>query len=155
MKFFLDASNLQEAQEAIGLRLADGISLNVLDLANDKNYCNFISEIADMLDGPIIVPTFSEKEEDIVKEAGALKRISENVCIQLPISLENLKICRNLVDDGFFIEMSLCFSVQQAILASKMGASFVSVARSNSKDKMTRIRPRLFSCFHSNLHLLD
>jgi hypothetical protein len=69
MKFFLDTSSLQEIQEAIGLRLVDGISLNILDSSRDKNYYNFISEIADILDGPIIVSVFFENEEDVPKYA--------------------------------------------------------------------------------------
>lgn len=128
MRFFLNINNLQDIKNINNFYLADGVYVDPIFLKRNDNAHNIIKEINEIIDGPIIIPMINVNPEEIIKEANALKRITENICIQMPINFENLKLCRSLINDEFYVDMTLCFSVSQAILAAKMGATFISIS---------------------------
>lgn len=128
MRFFFDLDDIQNINISDNSHLIDGICLDAVFLKKNKNSSNLIKDFSEMIEGPIIASFFEQNPDVVIKEANALRRISENICIQLPVNFDNLRLCRELVDDGFFVSMNLCFSVSQAVLSAKAGANFVAIS---------------------------
>lgn len=131
MKVFIDTANLDEIKEASELGLVDGVTTNPTLLSREVKRTGMdpnevLEKICDMVDGPISGEAVSLDADGIVKEGEVLSKIAKNICIKVPMIKEGVKATRRLVEKGIMVNMTLVFSVNQAILAAKAGASFIS-----------------------------
>ncbi|BBL53924.1 putative transaldolase [Bartonella quintana] len=127
MKFFVDSANIEEIRELKNLSLVDGVTTNPsLILKSGRNILDVIKEICTLIEGPVSAEVAATEFEIIMKEAAILAKIADNICIKLPLTLEGLKACKALAAQGLKTNLTLCFSANQALLAAKAGATFVS-----------------------------
>jgi transaldolase len=132
MKIFIDTANLDEIKEIASWGIIDGVTTNPTLIAKSgKSFDEIIEEIFDLVNGPISLEVVSEKSEDMVKEAKKLvRKISqkyrENIAIKIPITPEGLKAVTLLKNEKIKTNVTLIFSANQALLAAKAGATFVS-----------------------------
>ena len=128
MKFFVDTADVNEIRELNDLGLLDGVTTNPsLILKSGRNIAEVTKEICDMVDGPVSAEVAATAYADIMKEAEILAKIADNVCIKVPLTLDGLKACKTIrTDMGRMVNVTLCFSATQALLAAKAGASFIS-----------------------------
>jgi transaldolase len=132
MKIFVDTADLDEIRELASWGIVDGVTTNpTLVARSGRSFKEIIDEIFDIVDGPISLEVVSEKAEDMVKEAENLvSKISEkhrkNIAIKIPINPEGLKAVKVLSKKGIQTNVTLIFSANQALLAAKAGATFVS-----------------------------
>ena len=127
MKFFVDSANIEEIAELKNLGLADGVTTNPsLILKAGRNFQLIAKDICELVDGPVSLEVSSSSIDQMRAEAEKLRVISKNVVVKLPITWNGLKVCRDLANSGIKVNMTLCFTANQAILAAKAGAEFVS-----------------------------
>jgi len=129
MKIFLDTADLGEIRRASDAGLIDGITTNpslVAKVAENRDVTEMYLEICEAVDGPVSLEVLALDRETMVTEGRKLAAIHENVVVKLPLTEDGLKACRDLVGEGHRTNVTLCFSVSQALLAAKAGASFVS-----------------------------
>jgi transaldolase len=127
MKFFLDSANIEEIRDLASTGLVDGVTTNPSLIAKSgRNFFQVIEEICAVIDGPVSAEVAALDAETMVKEGLRLCEISRNVTVKLPLTWDGLKACKILTGDGRMVNMTLCFSPIQAMLAAKAGASFVS-----------------------------
>lgn len=127
MKFFLDTANLDEIREAASWGILDGVTTNP-SLCSKENtkFEDLIKEICAIVSGPVSVECVSTKAGEIIAEARELAKLADNVVVKIPVCLEGLKATRVLAQEGIQVNMTLVFSSNQALLAAKAGARFVS-----------------------------
>lgn len=129
MKIFLDTADLDEIRRASDAGLIDGITTNpslVAKVAGDRDVTDLYLEICEAVDGPVSLEVVALDRETMVTEGRKLAAIHENAVVKVPLTEDGLKACRDLVGDGHRVNVTLCFSVSQALLAAKAGASFIS-----------------------------
>lgn len=127
MKLFLDTANIDEIREAASLGGISGVTTNPSLIAKEgRSITEVITEIASLVNGPISAEVAEGKAEDMVKQGISLSSINKNIVIKLPMTFEGIKACKALVGKGIRTNVTLCFSVSQALLAMEAGASFVS-----------------------------
>ncbi len=127
MKFFVDSANIEEIAELKNLGLADGVTTNPsLILKAGRNFQSIAKDICELIEGPVSLEVSSSSIDQMRAEAEKLRVISENVVVKLPMTWNGLKVCRDLANSGTKVNMTLCFTANQAILAAKAGAEFVS-----------------------------
>ena len=129
MKIFLDTADLGEIRRAASAGLIDGITTNpslVSQIAGDRDPKEIYLEICEAVDGPVSLEVVGLDRETMVAEGRRLAAIHENAVVKLPLTEAGLGACRDLVAEGFKTNVTLCFSVTQALLAAKAGATFVS-----------------------------
>ena len=127
MKFFIDTANVEEIREANALGLLDGVTTNPsLIMKSGRDIMEVTKEICDLVDGPVSAEVTATEYADMMKEAAVLAKIADNICIKLPLTMDGLKACKALTSDGHKTNVTLCFSANQALLAAKAGATFVS-----------------------------
>ena len=127
MKFFVDSANIEEISELKNLGLADGVTTNPsLILKAGRNFQSIAKDICELIEGPVSLEVSSSSIDQMRAEAEKLRVISENVVVKLPMTWNGLKVCRDLANSGIKVNMTLCFTANQAILAAKAGAEFVS-----------------------------
>ena len=127
MKFFVDSANIEEIAELKNLGLADGVTTNPsLILKAGRNFQSIAKDICELIEGPVSLEVSSVSIDQMRAEAEKLRVISENVVVKLPMTWNGLKVCRDLANSGIKVNMTLCFTANQAILAAKAGAEFVS-----------------------------
>ncbi|MHB8095469.1 MAG: fructose-6-phosphate aldolase [Candidatus Aminicenantales bacterium] len=127
MKFFLDTANLDEIREIAGWGILDGVTTNPSLCAKEKmKFDELIREICRVVPGPVSVECVSAAADDIVREARGLAAIASNIVIKIPVCVEGLKATRILASEGIKVNMTLVFSANQALLAAKAGAAYVS-----------------------------
>lgn len=128
MKFFLDTANLGEIREAAALGLADGVTTNPSLIAKEGNvdFKQHIAAICEIVQGPVSAEVTSQETEGMLREGREYSRIAPNVVIKCPLTREGLRATRQLSSEGIKVNVTLCFSAPQAILAAKAGASFIS-----------------------------
>ncbi|WP_336293889.1 fructose-6-phosphate aldolase [Bartonella sp. CB169] len=127
MKFFVDSADIEEIQELQNLSLVDGVTTNPsLILKSGRNIFDITKEICALINGPVSVEVAATEFENIMKEAAVLAKIANNVCIKIPLTFDGLKACKALTKQGIKTNLTLCFSANQALLAAKAGATFVS-----------------------------
>ena len=128
MKFFLDTANLDEIREGASLGLADGVTTNPSLIAKEGNvdFKQHIAAICEIVQGPVSAECTSEDTEGMLREGREYSKIAANVVIKCPLTRAGLKATRQLNDEGIKVNVTLCFSAAQAILAAKAGASFIS-----------------------------
>ncbi|MEQ8480160.1 MAG: fructose-6-phosphate aldolase [Hoeflea sp.] len=127
MKFFVDTADVSEIRELNELGLIDGVTTNPsLIMKSGRDIREVTKEICDIVDGPVSAEVAATDYDTIMKEAAVLAKIADNICIKLPLTLDGLKACRALTSDGHQTNVTLCFSANQALLAAKAGATFIS-----------------------------
>jgi len=127
MKFFLDTANINEIREAAALGVLDGITTNPSLIAKEgKPFKQAILEICGIVDGPVSVEVVSTDAGGMCKEAHEFAPWHKNVVVKLPTTRDGLKACKCLSQEGIPINMTLCFSPNQALLVAKAGAAYVS-----------------------------
>lgn len=127
MKFFADTADVSEIRELADLGLLDGVTTNPsLILKSGRNIAEVTREICAMVDGPVSAEVTATDYAGMMREAAVLAKIADNVCIKLPLTLDGLKACKALTSDGHKTNVTLCFSANQALLAAKAGATFIS-----------------------------
>ncbi len=127
MKIFLDTANIDHIREGAALGVIDGVTTNPSLIAREgRRFEDVVKEICEIVDGPISAEVVSPKAEDMVKEARELSMIHENIVIKIPMNAEGLKATKMCKELGIRTNVTLIFSANQALLAAKAGASFVS-----------------------------
>jgi len=128
MKFFLDTANLNEIREAASFGFADGVTTNPSLIAKegDVDFKKHIAAICEIVQGPVSAEVTSQDKDGMIREGLEYSKIAPNVVIKCPSTREGLKATRHLADQGIGVNVTLCFSAAQAILAAKAGASFIS-----------------------------
>ena len=145
MKFFVDTADIADIKEMADTGLLDGVTTNPSLIAKSgRDFMEVTKEICGLTDGPVSAEVVALDHETMMKEAETLRRIADNVCIKVPLTIDGLKTCKKLTSDGTMVNVTLCFSANQALLAAKAGATFVSpfVGRhdDNGFDGMALIR---------------
>jgi len=127
MKFFVDTADVNEIRELAAAGLIDGVTTNPsLILKANRPMKELIAEICDIVDGPVSAEVGAIEYDEILREGRILAKIAENVAVKVPLTLDGLKACRTFVDEGTMVNVTLCFSAPQALLAAKAGATFIS-----------------------------
>jgi len=127
MQIFLDTANLGQIREAASWGILDGVTTNpTLVSRESEKFEDLIKEICSLITGPVSVESVSTLAEDIIEESRDLAKLAENVVIKIPICVEGLKAIKVLSQEGIHINTTLIFSPNQALLAAKAGAKYVS-----------------------------
>ncbi|MEP2235430.1 MAG: fructose-6-phosphate aldolase [Alteripontixanthobacter sp.] len=127
MKFFADTAEIDAIKDLADTGLLDGVTTNPsLIHKSGRDFMEVTREICGLTDGPVSAEVVALDHATMMKEADKLRAIADNVCIKVPLTLDGLKTCRKLTDDGTMVNVTLCFSANQALLAAKAGATFVS-----------------------------
>lgn len=127
MKFFVDTADVKDIRELNDLGLVDGVTTNPsLILKSGGNILEVTKEICSIVSGPVSAEVTATDYNGMMKEAAVLAKIAPNICIKLPVTLDGLKACKALTSDGHKTNLTLCFSANQALLAAKAGATYIS-----------------------------
>ncbi|MBA69961.1 MAG: fructose-6-phosphate aldolase [Rhizobiales bacterium] len=127
MKFFVDTADVNDIRELSELGLIDGVTTNPsLILKSGRNIAEVTKEICDIVDGPVSAEVAATEYDEMIREGKVLAKIADNICIKLPLTMDGLRACRTLSGDGHAVNVTLCFSANQALLAAKAGATFIS-----------------------------
>jgi transaldolase len=127
MKFFVDTADLGEIRELAATGLLDGVTTNPSLVAKAKrDFKEIIAEICALVPGPVSAEVAATDLDGMLKEGRALAKIAPNVTVKVPLTWDGLKACRALSGDGTMVNVTLCFSANQALLAAKAGATFIS-----------------------------
>lgn len=145
MKFFADTAEIADIRELNEAGLLDGVTTNPsLIHKSGRDFMEVTREICGIVDGPVSAEVVALDHATMMKEAEVLRKIADNVCIKVPLTIDGLKTCRALTSEGTMVNVTLCFSATQALLAAKAGATFISpfVGRhdDNGFDGMDLIR---------------
>jgi transaldolase len=127
MKFFIDTANIEEIREANALGVLDGVTTNPSLVAKEgADFHGRLREIVSVVNGPISAEVTSTEPDEMLKQAHELAQISPNIVVKLPITKEGLQVCRKLRNDDIRVNVTLCFSAAQALLAAKADATYIS-----------------------------
>ena len=127
MKFFIDTANLEEIREAASMGMLDGVTTNPSLVAKEKkDFRKLLEEICAIVDGPISAEVMSLDFDGMMKEAHELVKIHKNIVVKIPLMKDGLKAVKALSGEGIKANVTLCFSANQALLAAKAGAYFIS-----------------------------
>lgn len=127
MKFFLDTAEIEEIEALIDTGLVDGVTTNPsLIHKSGADMRARIAEICKLVDGPVSAEVTAEDAKGMIAEGEYLRKIADNVCVKIPMTLEGLRATKALTDDGHPVNMTLCFNANQALLAAKAGATYIS-----------------------------
>ena len=130
MKFFVDTADLTEIEELAATGLIDGVTTNPSLIAKSgKDFIPLIKEISKIVSGPVSAEVAATDYDTMRKEAEVLRNIAKNIAVKVPLTPAGLKVCKELSSDGTLVNVTLCFSPAQALLAAKAGAAFISPFR--------------------------
>ena len=127
MKFFADTAEIADIRELQDTGLLDGVTTNPsLVKKSGRDFIEVVKEIAAVCPGPVSAEVVALDHAGMMKEAETLRKIADNIAIKVPLTIDGLKTCKALAGDGTMVNVTLCFSANQALLAAKAGASFIS-----------------------------
>lgn len=127
MKFFVDTAEVDEIRALNVLGLVDGVTTNPSLIAKSgRDMSETIKEICNLVDGPVSAEVTATEHDQMMEEAAKLRGIADNVTIKVPLTEAGIQTCKALSDDGASVNVTLCFSAAQAILAAKAGAAYIS-----------------------------
>ena len=127
MKFFVDTANTDDIAELAATGLIDGVTTNPSLIAKaGRPFTDVIKEICDLVEGPVSAEVVATEYDGMISEGRKLAAIAENVAVKLPLTWDGLKACKTLSGEGTMVNVTLCFSANQALLAAKAGATFIS-----------------------------
>jgi len=127
MKFFVDTADIADIKSLASSGLLDGVTTNPSLVAKTgKKFADVIREICAIVPGPVSAEVAATDYDGMMREAAVLREIAKNVTIKVPLTPDGLRACKKLTSDGTMVNVTLCFSAAQALLAAKAGASFIS-----------------------------
>jgi transaldolase len=127
MDFFVDTADVAEIRELASLGLLDGVTTNPSLIAKaGRDFKTIIGEICEIVPGPVSAEVAATDTEGMLSEGRTLAKIAKNVAVKVPLTWDGLRACRTLTSEGIMVNVTLCFSANQALLAAKAGATFVS-----------------------------
>ena len=127
MKFFADTADIADIRDLADAGLLDGVTTNPsLIHKSGRQFLEVVKEICGIVSGPVSAEVVAEDHEGMMREAEIVRKIADNVAVKVPLTIDGLKTCKKLTDDGTMVNVTLCFSANQALLAAKAGATFVS-----------------------------
>lgn len=127
MKFFADTANVDDIRELAEAGLLDGVTTNPSLIAKaGRDFIEVTREICGIVEGPVSAEVVALDHAEMMREAEILRKIGDNVAVKVPLTIDGLKTCKALTDDGTMVNVTLCFSANQALLAAKAGATFIS-----------------------------
>ena len=127
MKFFVDTADTKDIAELAATGLLDGVTTNPsLIHKSGRKFLEVVAEICGIVDGPVSAEVVALDYEGMIREAEIVRKIADNIAVKLPLTIDGLKACKTLTGDGTMVNVTLCFSANQALLAAKAGASFIS-----------------------------
>ena len=127
MKFFVDTADIDDIKDLAATGLLDGVTTNPSLIAKSgKEFIPLIKEITEVVSGPVSAEVAATDYATMRKEADILRKIADNIAVKVPLTPDGLKVCKELSDDGTMVNVTLCFSAGQALLAAKAGAAFIS-----------------------------
>lgn len=127
MKFFADTSDIDDIKKLDQLGMLDGVTTNPSIIAKSgRDFLPLIEEICDIVDGPVSAEVAATDYDTMIKEAKKLAAIADNVAVKVPLTEDGLRVCKEMSDKGTMVNVTLCFSPGQALLAAKAGATFIS-----------------------------
>ena len=127
MKFFVDTAEIDQIRELNDLGMIDGVTTNPsLIMKSGRDIKEVTKEICSIVDGPVSAETVALDAEGMIAEGRELAKIADNIAIKVPLTWDGLKACKTLTDEGRMVNVTLCFSANQALLAAKAGAPFIS-----------------------------
>lgn len=127
MKFFVDTGDFKEIEELSQTGLLDGVTTNPSLVAKSgRDFKELIAEICKVVPGPVSAEVAATDYDGMMAEAEVLRKIADNVAVKVPLTMDGLKACKRLTSDGTMVNVTLCFTPNQALLAAKVGATFIS-----------------------------
>ncbi len=128
MKIFLDTANIDEIRDAASMGVLDGVTTNptLIAMENRGDYKTVMKEICDIVQGPVSAEVVSENKDEMISQAHDLIKISEHIVIKVPLIPEGIKAVKQLSSEDIKTNVTLCFSANQAFLAAKAGATYIS-----------------------------
>ena len=130
MRFFVDTADVEAIAELNDLGMVDGVTTNPsLILKSGRDILEVTKEICGIVSGPVSAEVVALKADDMIAEGRKLAAIAENIAVKVPLTWDGLKTCKVLSGEGFMVNVTLCFSANQALLAAKAGATFISPGR--------------------------
>ncbi|MEM9855448.1 MAG: fructose-6-phosphate aldolase [Pseudomonadota bacterium] len=127
MKFFVDTAEIDAIAELHELGMVDGVTTNPsLIKKSGRDILEVTKEICDLVDGPVSAEVVATEADKMIAEGRKLAEIAPNIAVKLPLTWDGLKACKTLTGEGQMVNVTLCFSANQALLAAKAGASFIS-----------------------------
>ena len=127
MKFFADTAEIAEIRELAETGLLDGVTTNPsLIHKSGRDFIEVVREIAGIVPGPVSAEVVALDHDGMMREAEIVRKIADNIAVKVPLTVDGLKTCKKLTGDGTMVNVTLCFSANQALLAAKAGATFIS-----------------------------
>ncbi|MBT8471726.1 MAG: fructose-6-phosphate aldolase, partial [Marinicaulis sp.] len=127
MKFYVDTAEIDEIKDLLPTGLIDGVTTNPsLIMKSGRDFKEVVKEICGLVDGPVSAEVTAVESGAMIDEGKVLAKIGDNVCVKLPLTFDGLVACKALTDGGINTNVTLCFSANQALLAAKAGATFIS-----------------------------
>ncbi|MBR2574558.1 MAG: fructose-6-phosphate aldolase [Loktanella sp.] len=127
MKFFVDTADLDQIKELHDLGMVDGVTTNPSLIAKSgRNILEVTKEICDLVKGPVSAEVVALDADTMLAEGRKLAKIADNIAVKVPLTWAGLQTCKTLSDEGIMVNVTLCFSANQALLAAKAGATFIS-----------------------------
>ena len=127
MKFFVDTADIADIRELASEGLLDGVTTNPsLIHKSGRPFLEVVKEICGVVEGPVSAEVVATDHESMMREAEILRKVADNIAVKVPLTVDGLKTCKTLTGDGTMVNVTLCFSANQALLAAKAGATFVS-----------------------------
>jgi transaldolase len=127
MKFFIDSADVGELKNLAALGLVDGVTTNPSLIAKSgRNFLDVLREVCDFVEGPVSAEVTATDADGMIAEGRALAKIADNIAVKVPLTWAGLRACKTLSDEDTMVNVTLCFSANQALLAAKAGATFVS-----------------------------
>tara|TARA_Y100001934_G_C12325251_1_gene762258 strand:- start:309 stop:968 length:660 start_codon:yes stop_codon:yes gene_type:complete len=128
MKFFVDTADINEITELADTGLLDGVTTNpsLVKKSGHNNFLDLIEDICKHVKGPVSAEVAATDYDTMLKEAHKIAEVASNIAVKVPLTPDGLKVCKKLSDEGIMVNVTLCFSTAQALLAAKAGATFIS-----------------------------
>ena len=127
MKFFADTADTADIRDLAETGLLDGVTTNPsLIHKAGRDFLEVVEEICGIVDGPVSAEVVALDHDGMMREAEILRKIADNIAVKVPLTIDGLKTCKKLTGDGTMVNVTLCFSANQALLAAKAGATFIS-----------------------------
>lgn len=127
MKFFVDTADINDIRELAETGLLDGVTTNPsLIHKSGRDFLEVVAEICKIVPGPVSAEVVATEHGEMMREAEILRKIADNITVKVPLTIDGLKTCKKLTEDGTMVNVTLCFTANQALLAAKAGATFIS-----------------------------
>ncbi|HJQ18433.1 MAG TPA: fructose-6-phosphate aldolase [Allosphingosinicella sp.] len=127
MKFFVDTADINDIRELADTGLLDGVTTNPsLIHKSGREFLEVVKEICAAVEGPVSAEVVAMDHQGMMREAEVLRKIADNIAVKVPLTIDGLKSCKALTSDGTMVNVTLCFTANQALLAAKAGATFIS-----------------------------